>query len=97
MDRLEGQTPKKVFRKFGQFRKKPYWGNHFFGPKRYHHSTMLFLFEQREKSPDYPLLSSNDIVELFNNILDRKASERRQKVIVSAYSKQMIQDLLYPD
>jgi SRSO17 transposase len=82
----------------------------------HHHMTMvmmamLFMLEQRVKnSPDYPLLSSNDIVELLNYYLpDRKASEeeifeqlqarheRRQKAIESAYRKQMIHDLLHPD
>lgn len=82
----------------------------------HHHMTMvmlamLFMLEQQIKnSAAYPLLSSNDIVELITFYLpNRKASEeeileqlqmrheRRQRAIDSAYRKQIFKDLLHPD
>ena len=82
----------------------------------HHHMTMvmlamLFMLEQQIKnSADYPLLSSNDIVELLTHYLpNRKASEeeifeqlqmrheRRQRAIDSAYRNQVLKDQLNPD
>lgn len=77
----------------------------------HHHMTMvmlamLFMLEQQIKnSADYPLLSSNDIVELLTHYLpNRKTSEeeifeqlqmrhmRRQRAIDSAYRTQILKD-----
>ncbi len=33
MGRVKGQTSIKLFKQFHQLRKKPYWGNHFWGPQ----------------------------------------------------------------
>jgi hypothetical protein len=66
------------------------------------------LEQKIKNSPEYPLLSSNDIVELLNFYLpNRKATEkeifeqlimrheRRQKAIDAAYHSKMIKDLLF--
>jgi len=77
----------------------------------HHHMTMVmlamqFMLEQQIKnSADYPLLSSNDIVELLTHYLpNRKVSEeeifeqlqmrheRRQRAIDSAYRKQLLKE-----
>ena len=82
----------------------------------HHHMTMVmlamqFMLEQQIKnSADYPLLSSNDIVELLTHYLpNRKVSEeeifeqlrmrheRRQRAIDSAYRKQLLKELLSPN
>jgi SRSO17 transposase len=82
----------------------------------HHHMTMvmpamLFLLEQRiNNSSDYPLLSSNDIVELLTHYLpNRKASEeeifeqlrirheKRQRAIDPAYRKQFLKERIGPD
>ena len=73
--------------------------------------AMQFMLEQQIKnSADYPLLSSNDIVELLTHYLpNRKVSEeeifeqlrmrheRRQRAIDSAYRKQLLKELLSPN
>jgi hypothetical protein len=69
--------------------------------------AMLLMLEQQVKnSADYPLLSSNDIVELLIHYLpNRKTSEeeifeqlqlieRYQRAIGSAYRKQLLKDRL---
>jgi SRSO17 transposase len=78
----------------------------------HHHMTMvmmamlLMLEQQVKNSADYPLLSSNDIVELLIHYLpNRKTSEeeifeqlqlleRYQRAIGSAYRKQLLKDRL---
>jgi hypothetical protein len=79
----------------------------------HHHMTlvmmsMLFILQQQlENTSDYPLLSSNDIVELLNYYLpNRKASEqeiyrqleirhkKRLADIKYAYHKQLVKEQL---
>lgn len=82
----------------------------------HHHMTMVMLAmqfmlsQQLKNSEDFPLLSSNDIVELMTHYLpNRKASEeeifeqlqmrheRRQRAIDSAYRKQFVKEQLSRD
>jgi len=82
----------------------------------HHHMTMVMLAmqfmlsQQLKNSEDFPLLSSNDIVELLTHYLpNRKATEeeifeqlltrhlKRQRAVESAYRKQIVKDQLRSD